>query len=170
MYLNTVIWRGIYAVEFRYLIWKQGSTIVLFLKGNIHQNAIFEHENTPRLAVTVTGLCAFTYTWQASLAWVWRESAALTVIQRFYFHESKTERKSMNSIAQRMSVRGSISLLFCLHKGRRKTGTCTMAVLVSFMLIGSVNARASHRRKYSRDKGIFLRECLLSFSAESFVF
>jgi hypothetical protein len=44
----------------------------------------------------------------------------------------------------------------CRHKGRRKSGSCIMVVLVSFMLIVSVNTRASQRRKYSWDKGIFL--------------
>ena len=47
----------------------------------------------------------------------------------------------------------------CRHKGRRKSGSCVMVVLVSFMFIASVNTRASQRRKYSWDKGIF-RLCI----------
>jgi len=39
----------------------------------------------------------------------------------------------------------------CRHKGRRKSGSCIMAMLVSFMLISSVNTRASQRRKHSWD-------------------
>ena len=44
----------------------------------------------------------------------------LTVIHCFYFHEPKIERKRMNSIAQRMFVRGSISLLLVVTKEEGK--------------------------------------------------
>jgi len=45
-------------------------------------------------------------------------------------------------------------LALCRHEGIRKSGRCIMVVLVSFVLIASVNTQASQRRKCSWDKGI----------------
>ena len=130
--LNTLIWTVNYVPEYCYLNRNICSWIPLLKLETRNPNTIILTVNytlecfflTPKYATSyryfLTGLCSSASVWHPFLGWVWREAATLTVIHCFYFHESKTERKGMNSTAQRMFVRGSISLLFVVTKEEEK--------------------------------------------------